>query len=72
MASSLALLMQPHETSWRYELAVALQRAGRFAEAQEQARVCVRMEPDNAQYAALLREVVRAQLTPRRRSDAET
>jgi tetratricopeptide (TPR) repeat protein len=66
-----ALAIRPEETAWRYELAVALKQSGRYQEAQEQARVCARTEPNNEQYEALLREVIRAQLTPKRRTDAD-
>ena len=67
-----ALAMRPENNHWRYELAVALKQAGRLPEAQEQARVCVRTDPENQQYEALLREVIRAQLSLRRRSRADT
>ncbi|MBC8871769.1 MAG: O-antigen ligase family protein [Planctomycetes bacterium] len=66
-----ALAMHPENNHWRYELAVALKQAGRLPEAQEQARVCVRTDPENEQYEALLREVIRAQLSSRRRSHAD-
>ena len=67
-----AVAMRPENSHWRYELAVALKQAGRLPEAQEQARVCVRTDPENQQYEALLREVIRAQLSLRRRSHADT
>jgi len=44
---------------------------GRLPEAQEQARVCVRTDPENQEYEALLREVIRTQLSLRRRSHAD-
>lgn len=67
-----AVAMRPENCRWRYELAVALKHAGRLPEAQEQARVCVGTDPENQEYEALLREVIRAQLSLRRRSHAET
>ena len=67
-----ALAMRPDETAWRYELAVALKQSGRYPEAQEQARVCVGTEPGNERYEALLREVIRVQLSPKRRSGTDT
>ncbi len=66
-----ALAMRPDETAWRFDLAIALKQSGRYQEAQEQARVCVRTEPNNEQYEALLREVIRAQLSPKRRSGTD-
>jgi len=66
-----ALAMRPDETAWRYELAIALKHSGRYQEAQDQAQVCVRTEPNNEQYEALLREVIRAQLSPQRRSGTD-
>ena len=66
-----AVAMRPENNQWRYELAVALKQAGRLPEAQEQARVCVRTDPENQEYEALLREVIRAQLSLRRRSRAD-
>lgn len=61
-----ALALHPENTAWRYELAVALQRLGRYSGAQEQARICVRMEPNNEQYEVLLRQAIRSQLAPKR------
>jgi len=63
-----AVEIRPNETAWRYDLAVALQRLERYAEAQEQARICALAEPNNEQYDALLRDVIRAQLAPNRRA----
>jgi uncharacterized protein HemY len=45
-----ALMLRPDETAWRYELALALKQAGRYLEAQQQAQVCVGMEPENVRY----------------------
>jgi len=61
-----ALAMRPDETAWRHELAIALKQSGRYPEAQEQARVCTRMEPGNERYDTLLREMIRIQLAPTR------
>jgi O-antigen ligase/tetratricopeptide (TPR) repeat protein len=62
---SRALTLEPENTAWRYELAVALKQAGRYLEAQEQARICVQIQPDNARYETLLREVTRARTARR-------
>jgi len=61
-----AVATRPDETAWRYDLAVALKEGGRFSEAQEQVRVCARMEPGNERYDTLLREMIRIQLAPTR------
>jgi Flp pilus assembly protein TadD len=67
-----AVTMRPNETAWRYELAVALQQSGRYPEAREQARLCVGTEPGNERYEALLREVIREQIAPKRRTRTDT
>jgi Flp pilus assembly protein TadD len=61
-----ALAMRPDETAWRYDLAIALKESGRYHEAQQHARVCLGMEPQNERYEALLREVTRARLAAKR------
>ena len=63
-----ALAFRPNETAWRYDLALALKQAERYPEAQQQARLCVGAEPENPQYEALLRDVIRAQLAPKRKT----
>lgn len=63
-----AVEIRPNETAWRYDLALALQRLERYSEAQDQARICALAEPNNEQYDALLRDVIRAQLAPNRRA----
>jgi tetratricopeptide (TPR) repeat protein len=63
-----ALMLRPEETAWRYELALALKQAGRYLEAQQQAQVCAGMEPENARYKALLREVNQARVARKRDS----
>ncbi len=67
-----AVAMRPDETAWRYELAVALKQSGRYPEAQEQARLCLGTDPNNKRYEALLREVIRVQLAPKRRTSTDT
>jgi tetratricopeptide (TPR) repeat protein len=67
-----AVTLRPDETAWRYELAVALKQSGRYPEAQEQARLCVGTEPGNERYEALLREVIREQIAPKRRTGTDT
>ena len=62
---SLAVKKRPEMTEWRYELALLLQRQGDVELAWEHARTCVRMDPDNERFDALLRELVRARLASR-------
>jgi len=69
---SRAVELCPDQAPWRYELAVVLKSEGLITEAREQARACVRMAPDNQDYEALLRELIRVGLTSRRRIRAES
>ena len=58
-----AVQLRPEKTAWRYELAMLMHRRGMDDEAREQAKLCVRLEPDNKQYESLLRQLIRTQLT---------
>jgi tetratricopeptide (TPR) repeat protein len=51
---SRAVELRPRYAPWRYELALLLEEQGRIGEAHEQAMLCARMEPDNAEYRELL------------------
>jgi tetratricopeptide (TPR) repeat protein len=55
-----AVELSPKQTDWRYELAVLLQQQGKTQQAHEHAIVCARLQPNNPQYQALLRELNRA------------
>ena len=59
---TLAVNNRPQSTEWRYQLASLLQKHGRLDLAWEHARKCVRKEPNNERFDALLRELVRARL----------
>ena len=60
---SRAVADRPEEVAWRYELAVLLQSSGDVEQAREHAKICVRMEPQNDRFDALLKELIRARLT---------
>ena len=62
---SAAVTKRPEMTEWRYELALLLQRQGDLELAWEHARTCVRMDPKNERFDALLRELVRGRLASR-------
>jgi tetratricopeptide (TPR) repeat protein len=64
---SQAVALQPDNTAWRYELATLLRDRGMVKQAQDQAKVCVQLDPRNTQYQQLLRELIRTQLTSGRR-----
>jgi tetratricopeptide (TPR) repeat protein len=57
-----AVKLDPQNLIWRYELAGLLQGRGRWTEAHEQARFCAMMEPTNAKYRSLLKQVGRARI----------
>ncbi len=63
-----AVMLQPEETAWRYQLSIALHHAGRTREAQQHARVCLEFEPENPRYQALLRELIRDRTASKRRT----
>jgi tetratricopeptide (TPR) repeat protein len=52
-----AVELRPGEASWRYEVAVLLNRAGRIDEGHKQARLAARLAPRNGTYRALLKEI---------------
>jgi tetratricopeptide (TPR) repeat protein len=54
---------KPLEVAWRFDLATALEANGMTELAREHASFCARMEPDNAQYTALLKRLIRTSLT---------
>lgn len=60
-----AVELRPDEINWRYELAVALQKAGNLKAAHEQAGLCWSQEPSNERFERLFRQLVRMQLTTR-------
>jgi len=62
---SRAVELRPAEAHWRYELALLLKDQGRINEAHEHARLCARMDPNNAEYRTLLKEINRTLLRPR-------
>jgi hypothetical protein len=57
---TLAVKMCPDIPAWRYQLALLLQTTGQLQPAQEQASLCVRMEPTNERYDALLKQLIRS------------
>ena len=57
-----AVELRPDYAIWRYELAQLMQKRGLADQAQEQARICVQLEPDNDQYKQLLRELIHARV----------
>jgi tetratricopeptide (TPR) repeat protein len=57
-----AVADRPDITAWRYELASLLQQQGDLEGAWEHARTCVRMEPGNEQFDALLQQLNRTRL----------
>jgi tetratricopeptide (TPR) repeat protein len=63
-----AVKLAPDRTSWRYELALLLRQRGMFDEAKEQARQCVRLEPDNERYQRLLRQLIRTGIDKQERN----
>jgi tetratricopeptide (TPR) repeat protein len=54
---SRAVELNGQETAWRYELAALLQTEGRLAEARQQARLCVAVEPNRPEYRELLQKI---------------
>jgi tetratricopeptide (TPR) repeat protein len=58
-----ALELRPGETQWRYELALLYTRQDMLDEAQAQARMCARVEPERADYRALLKQIYRAKFS---------
>ena len=60
----LALGIRPQEIGWRYELARALQQAGRIEEAFLEARWCVLANSGEGKYRDLLEEINRLRLNP--------
>ena len=60
-----AVNARPEKSAWRFQLALLLRQQGDVELAWEHARTCVRMEPDNKRYEALLQELIRARLTSR-------
>ena len=52
-----AVELDGQEIRWRYELAALLQAQGRLAEAREQARLCVAVEPTRPEYRELLQKI---------------
>jgi len=54
-----AVRTRPGNPEWRYELALLLERQGRYGEAREQARVCVRLDRASGRYRTLLERVDR-------------
>jgi len=57
-----ALKERPDMTAWRYELAVLQHKSGRLQEAWKNARICLRMEPDNERFDALFQQLNRARM----------
>ncbi|HUG70635.1 MAG TPA: O-antigen ligase family protein [Pirellulaceae bacterium] len=57
-----AVAGRPDMTAWRYELASLLHQQGDLEGAWEHARTCVRMEPGNEQFDALLQQLNRTRL----------
>ena len=55
-----AVTQRPDMVVWRYELATVLKRHGDIDLAWKHARTCVRMEPTNERFNALLTELTRA------------
>lgn len=60
-----AVELAPDQIDWRYELALALQKAGKMEAAQEQARWCWNHDPANERYEQLVRQLVHLQITTR-------
>jgi hypothetical protein len=65
---AIALGIRPQEIGWRYELARALQQAGRIEEAFLEARWCVLADSGEGKYRDLLEEINRLRLNPAARS----
>lgn len=59
---SRAVELNPREPHWRYELATLLKSQGRWAQARDQMRWCLRLDPNNARYQQVLREIIRAEV----------
>jgi Flp pilus assembly protein TadD len=57
-----AVAGRPEMTAWRYELASLLLKQGDLEGAWMHARTCVRMEPENEQFDALLQQLNRTRL----------
>ncbi|MBI2478558.1 MAG: hypothetical protein HYV60_07945 [Planctomycetia bacterium] len=57
-----AVAGRPEMTAWRYELASLLLKRGDLEGAWMHARTCVRMEPENEQFDALLKQLNRTRL----------
>jgi O-antigen ligase len=55
-----AVAARPEEASWRYELAILLQKQGDVQHALEHARVCAGIDPSNEQFGALFRQLNRS------------
>jgi Flp pilus assembly protein TadD len=58
-----AVQLCPEQTSWRYDLALALQKHGDLPAARAQAGLCLSQDPRNESYEQLLRKLVRSELT---------
>jgi len=56
-----AIEIDPHQITWRYDYAVLLEKLGRFDEALEQIRWCLRQAPRNNNYRSLLNRIYTAQ-----------
>ena len=56
-----ALTLRSYEVEWRYELARLLKQQGFLEEAREQARRCVRLEPQEKKHTELLEEILALQ-----------
>lgn len=54
-----AVELQPGNVAWRYELALLLVELGRVEEAHEQARWCIRHDPQRTEYRQLLQTIYR-------------
>lgn len=63
-----AVAARPEKTEWRYELASLLARSEEWSEAQEHASWCIKHDPQNSRFAALMRNILKRRLpaiTPR-------
>ena len=58
-----AVELSPENTQWRYELALLQWQNGQAAAAHDNAKQCVRMEPDRPDYLALLKAITHERLT---------
>ncbi len=57
-----AVALRPEDVVWRYELALLLEREGRFGEAHRQATRCARLDPRRREYRDLLQRIHQTRL----------